>query len=212
MKVVIVGRTRMRDGHCIGGINAQTLRNVRLVPAVGHSHSPDAPYDVGDVWDIPVAQLPFHRPPHVEDVRVAGSGTWICHLADVGTWLTARLAPWSGSPTEVFGGCVRRNGNGRAYVGEESVPLGSVGFWFADRRLLRQVFGENGAREYYDYIDVDGARWRFSYSGIAPSLKLIPAGTLVRLSLARWWAPADGNGKEACWAQVSGWFPTSARS
>ena len=197
----------MRDGRvCIGSLEDESLRNVRLVPEVGHSHSPDAPYHIGDIWDVPVAELSFLRRPHVEDVRLVGGGTRVQHLDDVGAWLRASVKPWRGSAACLFGGSLRRNDTGRACVRADDVPAGSVGFWLPDRPLLRHVFGE---KQYYDYTDDEGARWRFSYAGMSPSLSLILANTMVRVSLTRWWTPPDGDGAEACWAQVSGWFPTS---
>ena len=36
---------------------------------------------------------------------------------------------------------------------------------------------------------------------------MIPAGTLVRVSLAHWWRPEDDHtGELRCYVQLSGWF------
>ena len=46
------------------------------------------------------------------------------------------------------------------------------------------------------------------YVGEESPIKVIPAGTLVRLSLARWWRPEDSepNFEERCYLQLSGWY------
>ena len=46
------------------------------------------------------------------------------------------------------------------------------------------------------------------YVGEESPIKVIPAGTLVRLSLARWWRPekSEPNFEERCYLQLSGWY------
>ena len=50
--------------------------------------------------------------------------------------------------------------------------------------------------------------------GFQEPVGTIPAGALVRLSLAHWWRPAgDDDGEYRCYVQLSGWFlPTEAVS
>ncbi|MFH1320564.1 MAG: hypothetical protein ABII90_07920 [Bacteroidota bacterium] len=48
-------------------------------------------------------------------------------------------------------------------------------------------------------------RWRnISYVGFQNPVDKIPAGTLVRISLARWWSPNED--EERCYLQLSGWY------
>lgn len=202
MKVTIVGRTRMRGGLCIGGMT-DDAQSLRVQPQAGHAHPENAQYQIADVWEIPLTPIPDLRPPHVEDMRLTGPGQQLDRIADMGAWLMERVSPWRGSADSVFDEAIQRKGSGRAFVGAADIPGGSVGFWIPDRPLLRSVSGD---REHYTYTDHDGAEWRFSYAGVAATLKLIPAGTLVRVSLARWWSPPDSDDPEACYAQVSGWF------
>ena len=49
------------------------------------------------------------------------------------------------------------------------------------------------------------ARYNIPYVGCAEAIDLIPAGTLVRVSLARWWRP-EGMNEERCYLQLSGWY------
>ncbi|MGI8999104.1 MAG: hypothetical protein ACR2GO_05290 [Candidatus Limnocylindria bacterium] len=185
-------------------------RSIRIQPQLGHAHPHDAPYQLGDVWDIPLQPTPSLRPPHVEDLVLTGPGRRIDRLADVGSWIMQGVTPWRGSATAVFDATLRRSESGRAFVGREGIPSGSVGFWLPDRPLVRAERGERPP--HYVYTDHDGLRWRFSYAGAAPSLRIVPARSLVRLSLARWWAPDDGSLPEACYAQVSGWYPIDAEA
>jgi len=47
---------------------------------------------------------------------------------------------------------------------------------------------------------------RFPYVGFEPKVNLIPAGTLMKISLARWWKPEDSDMSERCYLQLSGWY------
>ena len=42
--------------------------------------------------------------------------------------------------------------------------------------------------------------------GFAPKINKIPAGTLIRISLARWWKPDDVDIEHRCYLQLSGWY------
>lgn len=193
----------MSNGVCIGALDLE-YRAVRVLPQFGHAHPHDAAYRLGDVWDLPLRSLPFVEPPHVEDAVLTGEGHLIDRVQDVGQWVLGGITPWRGPASEALEGQLQRSESGRVFVGKDQIPSSSVGFWIPDRPLVRV---EQREREFYSYTDHGGARWRFSYAGTAPSLKILPAGVLVRLSLARWWAPDDSSLPEACYAQVSGWFP-----
>ena len=54
--------------------------------------------------------------------------------------------------------------------------------------------------------EVNGAgRWiNIPFVGFQSPIGLIPANTLVRVSLARWWA--NNNDEERCYLQLSGWY------
>lgn len=198
----------MGNGLCVGGVTNEGV-SVRLMPTNGYSHEPDAPYQVGDVWDVATRDEPNVRPPHIEDVRLVAPGTQVDRLGDPAAWIMNHVEPWTGSAATLFEGCVRRRDEtGRAFVGDACIPPNSVGFWLPDRPLVRHSFEH---RDNYVYTDHEGARWSFSYAGTAPALRLIPAYQLIRVSLARWWAPDGTDQPEACYAQISGWFPVEPR-
>ncbi len=199
-EVVIVSRTRMHSGVCIGGLTRTGHRNVRLLPHTGaHSHRLDAPFQIGQIWEMDLDLPAAIQPPHVEDMLVRAA-----LLRDVQSslepWLREHVRPWRGDASGLFGGLLRRSALGTAYIGEGALPSSSVGFWLPNQGL--RLDASTGAR----YV----ARWggkevSIAYVGLEEPLPLIPAETLVRVSLARWHAPGN-SGFEACWLQVSGWY------
>ena len=81
------------------------------------------------------------------------------------------------------------------------LPTRSTGYWRPDRDLeLRDSFGKPRYR-----WSGGGQLRSIGYVGIAGAAAGIPAGSLVRLSLSRPYAPPDQPG--GFWLQLSGWFP-----
>ena len=80
------------------------------------------------------------------------------------------------------------------------MPEQSVGFWVADNALTKKEY--NGVR--YNYPNTNG--WRsLKFVGFDTPVNIIPAGTILRVSLARWWKQ-DENTEERCYLQLSGWY------
>lgn len=80
----------------------------------------------------------------------------------------------------------------------DNVPGFSTQFWIPDEALIHVVSFE---KDYYSYRGL-----KIKYVGFLPAVARIPAGTIVRLSLANWF---DGNGtwpEERCYLQISGWY------
>ncbi|MFP4441222.1 MAG: hypothetical protein ACLFVO_28645, partial [Chloroflexaceae bacterium] len=80
------------------------------------------------------------------------------------------------------------------------VPDQSVGFWMIPADLHRQDRNQK-PRYILDHHGLD-----MPYVGFAPAVGTLPAGTLVRVSLARWWRPEDSYEEERCYLQLSGWY------
>jgi ATP-dependent DNA helicase RecQ len=77
-------------------------------------------------------------------------------------------------------------------------------FWVPDEPLELDC---NGKRLHYRYSVSEGVR-TIVFVGFQEPLKTIPAGTLLRVSLAHWWRPVDNSEEEQrCYVQLSGWFP-----
>jgi hypothetical protein len=201
MKVLVVSRTRMQSGICIGALAGDGM-NVRLIPPGRQNHPDDAAYQIGEVWDMELRPLPG-EPPHVEDHLIQGARR-IGRAASPASLIPSRAAVWRGPPSAIFDGTLRYRNTGRAYVGRDAVPSGSVGFWVPDRALESQLlWGKHG----YVYWWPDGRRAAFRYVGLDSPIETIPAGSLVRVSLARWWSPPDDpDAVDCCYAQISGWY------
>lgn len=52
MEVLIVSRTRMRNGVCCGGLNLNNGEFVRLHNDRGGNLSEDAPFQIGQIYDL----------------------------------------------------------------------------------------------------------------------------------------------------------------
>lgn len=200
-KVLIVSKTQMRNGVCVGGINERTGELIRLHNDRGGNLGTDAPYKVGDRWDISVEDAWNARPiPHIEDKQTTPLGK----IENVGVRgiinyvlshnLGSRLT--RGSLQNTFEGCLNFVGN-KNFVNRERIPSFSTQFWIADKDL---VHVESYNNHYYMYGNI-----RIKFVGFQEHVNRIPAGTIIRLSLANWW-DGDGSGEDRCYLQLSGWY------
>ena len=200
MKVLIVGRTKMAgSSRCIGGLLADCT-SVRLVKPGGQWDT-TSQFDVGDVWNIDFQNLANLSPPHTEDILVT-KYNYVEEQTDLRDNLLGRLSPWEGGIDKVFEGMLGFTGNNNGFISRErGVPGYSTWFWIPDTDLILRDDGKH-----YDYQQWFG-RKGMSYVGEPTPIPIIPAGTLVRLSLARWWKPDDVEDlEERCYLQLSGWF------
>lgn len=85
------------------------------------------------------------------------------------------------------------------------MPTKSVGFWVADKDLIRIIFDNNKTRFRYP----NGANFRnVSYVGYQETLVTILAGTILRVSLSRIFPPDNSyiNAPKGFYLQLSGWY------
>src|SRR5579885_1313331 len=183
MRVVIVAKTRMNGGMlCVGALSADGAESLRLLQANGWNQPADTPYDVGEIWDIEGRRKPDCVPPHVEDFLVTQRHQ-IGREPRLAQFLSARVRPWRGGPEGLFDGLIRFTGSRSGYISRQNkLPSCSTGFWLADRPLFRI---QDGDRASYHYTR-EALVCRVTYVGTAPAPATIAAGTLVRVSLARW--------------------------
>ncbi|HYP18514.1 MAG TPA: hypothetical protein VEY08_00455 [Chloroflexia bacterium] len=202
MRVLIVAKTHMQGRACVGGLSLDPDRSVRLMQANGTPQPGDTPYEVGDLWQVE-CEIPAEvRPPHVEDVHVLGAYK-IGQQVQLRRFLLQRIAPWCGPLNQTFEGLVRFTFHGHGYVNDiMGVPGTSTGFWQPDKPLQKVLDKE---KVYYRYPR-DRGPCLLKYVGYAPEADLIPAHSLVRLSLARWWKPPEADVEERCYLQLSGWY------
>jgi hypothetical protein len=188
---------------CVGGLTLNDNRNVRLLLSNGSNQLQDTPYEVGDIWDLNLRPKREVIAPHIEDVRV-DSGRRIGRQGNMRSYLLAKVRPWQGGPDQVFEGLIRFTWNGSGYIcRRNNLPNGSVGFWLPSCDFSR--FDHQGKTR-YKCVREDKVV-RITYVGFEPAVDLLPQGTLVRVSLARWWRPEDApDMEERCYLQLSGWY------
>jgi hypothetical protein len=202
MKVLIVAKTHMSNAMCIGALTDKGNKNVRLLTPGGNNQPVDTKYDVGQVWDVEFKPQYEITAPHCEDVLVYQS-EYVYTARSVNQALLKRIHPWQGGYTNLFDGLVRFTRNGSGYISERiGVPSQSVGFWMITRPMKLH---EWDGKRYYGF---DGHKARLPYVGYDDFQDTIPAGTVLRISLARWWKPseADTSLESRCYLQLSGWY------
>ncbi len=203
LRVLIVAKTHRAVGACIGAL-ATDGRSLRLeAPNAAHDEHSGLEYHVGDVWEIEAAPHPHLTPPHVETVVVYARHKVNSGVDPIPVIERFRL-PLVGGVDVLYEGLVQAGETGGLYVAERSgVPARSTLFWRPDRplRLL-----ESGVRLHYGYPSAGGEQ-RLTYVGFQEPLPELPAGTLLRVSLAHWWRPPEYPQEEQrCHLQLSGWF------
>jgi hypothetical protein len=196
-KVLIVSKTRMRGDHvCVGGHDLdESMRSLRLLQPDGANMPSGTRFEIGQVWDLDYEPAPDIRPPHVEDVLVDPHGArHVETIRSLGSFLRKRVTIWSGTP---FEGKLLRTSSGTGYVPVDGpFPTCSTGYWLPEQPLdfdgdSRYVFRADGRR-------------RIRYVGVADATARIEPGRLVRVSLARAWAPS--NAPAGLYLQISGWY------
>lgn len=199
--VLIVSKTQMRNGVCVGGIDERTCELIRIHGERGENLPIDAPYQIGDRWIMTVESAWNARPiPHVEDkqttsikkienVGVKGIINFI-NSHNLGKFLVR------GSLSDTFEGCLHFVGT-KNFVNRERIPSFSTQFWIADEDLIHSYKWE---KHYFVYKET-----RIKFVGYQDIVKRIPAGAIIRLSLANWW-DGDGSEEDRCYLQLSGWY------
>ena len=208
MRVLIVAKTRMGGGACIGAIT-ETGESVRLVPFNADPHDgANREYEVGDIWDITAEPVPETSlvPPHIEDIVVREKHriqtiTDTIHLVGA---IELLMPPKAGNPRVLYEGLLNSTSNGALYVpAGGDVPPYSTTFWRTDKPLIRDT---EDRRIRYRYPTENGG-CTLTFVGFQEPLETIPAGMLLRVSLAHRWKPDDKpEVEERCYAQISGWF------
>lgn len=199
--VLIVSKTQMSNGVCVGGINENTCEFIRLHNERGGNLPIDAPYEIGDRWEMNVETAwNVRKAPHIEDkqttpirkienIGINGIINFVCSHNFNGRLTTGGLE-------NTFNSCLILQGS-KNFINRENIPNFSTQFWISDCDLIyREIFGKH----YYMYNGI-----RLKFVGFQPIIQRIPRGTIIRLSLANWWN-GDGSGEDRCYLQLSGWY------
>ena len=204
MKVLIVAKTRMGGGACVGALALEDGRSLRLIDAHVEAHNGGGMhYAVGEVWEIDVAPAPRIEPPHTEDILVQSSRR-IGRMSNPAAFVEKHMPPTTGGLETLFEGKLQRTAGGALFVAASSgLPGFSTCFWRPDRPLRRV---ETGYRIRYVYENENGEA-TLVFVGFQDPPAEIPAGTLLRISLTRPWRSPDRPDDELrCYAQLSGWL------
>lgn len=202
MRVVIVGKTKMGAGWCIGALRIKGWSAKRLkAPKGAYSWPQDCEFQVGDVFEVEGSRPSHIRLPHSEDFFVTNyekTGGYVGNLA-ADICANCQVA-WK--LNELYEGCVVDLGNGKLGVAEGCVPSFSTQFWVPSGKLTLfwNQWPGKPKKAFYSY-----GKWSIPYVGGEDPLESIPAGSLVRLSLAQWFSK-DEDSDPACYLQLSGWW------
>lgn len=204
-EVIIVSKTKMQNNHvCIGGITSEGVF-LRLLDENGNNHLNTVDFEIGQVWDINFEPKVNIIPPHIEDVLVKSKT--LKDTNSIKLWIIAKkIKVWRGDPTQLFDNNLKydiNKGNSKnfikCYIARDKLPINSVGFWISDRDLYF-----DSSYKKYNY-SIDDNIFNIPYVGVNPPIQKIPKGTLIRVSLARWWNK-DTKTEERCYLQLSGFY------
>ncbi len=210
MQVIITSKTHMSNATCVGAL-AVDGRFLRLLNDKGYNQPTDTDFEIKQVWDIEFLKRINMKTPHVEDVLVH-SKQFKGYIKDEITMLQIvehfKVPIWRGNPDGLFDNCLLWTNNGSGYISRDGqIPKHSVGFWISDQNLTKRIVFE---KVRYSYPNING--WRsLPYVGFENAIDIIPAGTLIRVSLARWW-DRGGETEERCSLQLSGWYDIEENS
>ncbi len=207
MLVTIVAKTRMGGGACVGGITDDG-RSVRLIAADAEFNEHfNLDYHVGETWEIVGKQPDNPTPPHTENVVVYRKKC-LGRTQDLRELIERHMPPRTGGLDALYDGLAQGAEGGPLYIAARAgVPDYSTMFWRPDQPLTRDT---SGKRIRYRYPTADGGR-TITFVGFQEPPETLPAGTLLRVSLAHWWRPMNEPEKEQrCYLQLSGWFHESS--
>ena len=203
-RVLILGKTKMGDGICLGGFDVDRKRSLRLTPPDRFSHPLDTPHELGDLWEMDLKALPpsMLNAPHKEDIEALNRRCVQKATPDkVKAFIVSNMDAPQVQPKDLFDGRLQINRNGKACITpERGIPLYSTGHWRFDKALSRQVDGGRFGKRRTRYVLGDGSL-DVPFVGFQEAPQVIPAGAVLRFSLTRWF-----NDNPGFWLQLSGWW------
>jgi hypothetical protein len=203
MDVIILSKTHMNHGKCCVGGLADNGEYVRLLTNIGENQPENTPFKIRQIWSIEYEYRHNNIHPHIEDVLIQSKsfiGDLKPNFKVIDIIKERKSKIWYGSPNNLFDELIKWTSGGSGYINKDSVPDHSVGFWISNKDLIRRDY--NGVR--YSYPSENS--WRsLKFVGLEDPISNIPAGTLIRVSLARWWKQ-DANTEDRCFLQLSGWY------
>ena len=197
-EIIILSRTKMSgDKICVGGLDLNSGRMLRLLDNRASALTTDFPYSIGETYEIEYQHRYQIVAPHIEDVAVYRySLKKEYNKIDLDTFVHGN-SDRCNNLSELFQGKLQWS-NSKGYILASNPPDYSVQIAKLNIRLVKNGFDFQEAGffalrkvKYVGAVDINNL----------PSI--IEAGTPIRFSLARPW-DKDNTGVKVCYLQLSG--------
>ncbi len=138
-QVLVVCKTDMKPGRCVGGLTLDKHEKIRLLTPDGYNQPTSTRFQVGDVWECRLDPRPAIKRPHTEDVRVLRA-QHLRSLRDPKAFLLEILKQVPTGWLELFEGTMQLAPSGSAFVCERTgLPSYAHEFWRPELPLRRQT-------------------------------------------------------------------------
>lgn len=194
-RVLIVSRTRMQSGLCIGAFDLATNESLRLLPEGRHAQPEGSPLQIGEIWEVSYGSRQS-APPFTEDVDAAP--VQLLGTADVQQYVDTHLTVAVGDTTMLYSGLLGWNTGGKGYIEPQLASRFSTEFW----RPTGVLYRNEGFRAGSSVFREAATNHRIPWVGVAEPPQRIEPGTLVRVSLGRAYPGTEDH--PVCWLQISG--------
>lgn len=205
--------TRNKGGYQrikVSAIDIDTGRSHNLLEENGELPAFSRPYHVGEVMEVEYEPAPGLRAPHTEDILVSRAERIPGLLPDIEE-IADKYGPVpAGDERALFDGRLSVTGSGSAFINAQNLVNYSASFWRASRPLVKVRF-QNKIR--YTFVSAT-SKVSMPYMGLEVDLPpLIPAGTLLRVTLGPWWRPENApQFEERCYLQLSAFYRGAGNS
>ncbi len=205
--VLIVSKTKMKNNKvCVGGIDLDNNRSVRLLDSNGnHFDTNNCPFEKTMQTYFITYQPHPRQLPHYEDIIIT-SYNKTYNTFDRTELLSAinkaKIPFIVGSLRHTFEGKLKQTPNNTLFISQDAISNHSTCFWICDSDLQKKDINERIRFSYYD--NFYHQYYTLPYVGFDIIPSVIPKGTLIRLSLANWWAPISSSNEPRCYLQLSG--------
>ncbi len=160
-RVLIVAKTRMKNGVCVSALTRSTNRHLRLKPPGRFNQPHDTQFEIGQTWDIEFQEDQEIIAPHTEDVTVVKQ-EYVSQVTDMKAILEKRVKIWRGGPESIFDGLLVL-ANTSVYVSKScEMPMHSTGYWMLTNELYISYSPHDKPRYNADYLVRQNgrSRWR----------------------------------------------------
>lgn len=208
-KVLILARTLMKkDRVCIGGILLSHSRYVRILDLEEKNVNKVEPYQIGQIYDIKYYYRNNVELPHLEDIIVVDRNYFRTMYSLEFYTKLKELNLNLGCIKNLFDGNLNWDEQ-RGYLSRNTtIPNASVLITSLKYPLYKSKFED---RCFYTYIEDKVYKIRYVGEKDISTLNIVPTGTLIRFSIARWWTGhnhlnKDGYLEERAYLQISGFY------